>query len=37
MSSATALRPPTVDHLGTLLAGQSLLAPSPWVHGKSVV
>lgn len=32
MSSATALRPPTVDHLGTLLAGQPLLAPSPWAH-----
>ncbi len=30
MSSATALRPPTVDHLGALLAGQPLLAPSPW-------
>jgi Fe-S cluster assembly protein SufD len=30
MSSATALRPPTVDHLGTLMAGQPLLAPSPW-------
>jgi Fe-S cluster assembly protein SufD len=30
MSSATALRPPTVDHLGTLLAGQPLPAPSPW-------
>ena len=32
MSSATALRPPTVDHLGTLLAGQLLPAPSPWAH-----
>jgi Fe-S cluster assembly protein SufD len=32
MSSATVLRPPTVDHLGTLLAGQPLLAPSPWAH-----
>ena len=32
MSSVTALRPPTVDHLGTLLAGQPLLAPSPWAH-----
>jgi Fe-S cluster assembly protein SufD len=32
MSSATALRPPTVDQLGTLLAGQPLLAPSPWAH-----
>ena len=30
MSSTTALRPPTVDHLGALLAGQPLLAPSPW-------
>ena len=30
MSSATALRVPTVDHLSTLLAGQPLLAPSPW-------
>ena len=30
MNSATALRPPTVDHLATLLAGQPLLAPSPW-------
>ena len=32
MSSVTALRPPTVDHLGALLAGQPLLAPSPWAH-----
>ena len=32
MSSATALRVPTVDHLSTLLAGQPLLAPSPWGH-----
>ena len=32
MSSATALRAPTVDHLGMLLAGQPLLAPSPWAH-----
>lgn len=32
MSSTTALRPPTVDHLGALLAGQPLLAPSPWAH-----
>ena len=32
MSSATALRPPTVDHLGALLAGQPLLAPSFWAH-----
>ena len=32
MSRATALRPPTVDHLGSLLAGQQLLAPSPWAH-----
>ncbi|WP_426148333.1 Fe-S cluster assembly protein SufD [Polaromonas sp. DSR2-3-2] len=32
MSSITALRSPTVDHLGTLLAGQPLLAPSPWAH-----
>ena len=32
MSSATALRTPTVDHLGTLLAGQPLPAPSPWAH-----
>ena len=32
MSSATALRVPTVDHLGALLAGQPLLAPSPWAH-----
>jgi Fe-S cluster assembly protein SufD len=30
MSSATALRPPTVDHLGKLMAGQPLPAPSPW-------
>jgi Fe-S cluster assembly protein SufD len=30
MSSATALRPSTVDHLGTLMAGQPLLTPSPW-------
>ena len=30
MSSVTALRPPTVDHLGILLAGQPQLAPSPW-------
>ena len=32
MSSATALRPPTLDHLATLLAGQPLLASSPWAH-----
>ena len=32
MSSATALRVPTVDHLSTLLAGQPQLAPSPWAH-----
>lgn len=32
MSSATALRASTVDHLGTLLASQPLLAPSPWAH-----
>lgn len=32
MSGATALRPPTVDHLATLLAGQPLLASSPWAH-----
>ncbi|MBG6073652.1 MULTISPECIES: Fe-S cluster assembly protein SufD [unclassified Polaromonas] len=32
MNSAIALRPPTVDHLGALLANQPLLAPSPWVH-----
>ncbi|MDM7943485.1 MAG: Fe-S cluster assembly protein SufD [Hydrogenophaga sp.] len=32
MSSATALRPPTVDHLATLLAGQPLLAPSQWAY-----
>ena len=32
MSSATALRVPTVDHLSTLLAGQSQLKPSPWAH-----
>jgi Fe-S cluster assembly protein SufD len=31
MSTNTALRPPTVDHLGALLAGQPALAPSPWV------
>jgi Fe-S cluster assembly protein SufD len=30
MNSATALRQPTVDHLATLLAGQPLLASSPW-------
>lgn len=30
MSSVAALRPSTVDHLATLLAGQPLLAPSPW-------
>ena len=32
MSSATALRVPTVDHLGTLLASQPQLATSPWAH-----
>ena len=32
MSSATVLRQPTVDHLGALLAGQPLLAPSPWAN-----
>lgn len=32
MSTDTALRPPAVDHLGALLAGQPLLAPSPWAH-----
>ena len=32
MSNAIALRAPTVDHLGTLLAGQPLLALSPWAH-----
>lgn len=32
MSTDAALRPPTVDHLGTLLAGQPLLAPSPWAQ-----
>jgi Fe-S cluster assembly protein SufD len=32
MSTDTAVRPPTVDHLGALLAGQPLLAPSPWAH-----
>ncbi len=32
MSTATALRPSTVDHLGTLLAGQPPLALSPWAH-----
>ena len=32
MSSATALRVPTVDHLSTLLAGQPQLEPSPWAH-----
>ena len=32
MNTATALRAPTVDHLGALLAGQPMLAPSPWVH-----
>lgn len=32
MSTDTVLRPPTVDHLGALLAGQPLLAPSPWAH-----
>lgn len=31
MSTATARRPPTVDHLGKLLADQPLPAPSPWV------
>ena len=30
MSTDTALRPPTVDHLGTLLACHPLLTPSPW-------
>lgn len=30
MSTDTALRPPTVDHLGALLASQPLWAPSPW-------
>ena len=30
MSSATAFRAPTVDHLSTLLAAQPLLAPSRW-------
>ena len=32
MNSATALRPPTVDHLATLLARQPLLTPSPYAH-----
>ena len=32
MSITTAIRPATVDHLGTLLAGQPLLASSPWEH-----
>jgi len=32
MSSATAFRVPTVDHLSTLLAGQPQLEPSPWAH-----
>jgi Fe-S cluster assembly protein SufD len=32
MSAETVLRAPTVDHLGALLAGQPLLAPSPWAH-----
>jgi len=32
MSTGTVLRPPTVDHLGALLASQPLLAPSPWAH-----
>ncbi|MFM9428863.1 Fe-S cluster assembly protein SufD [Variovorax sp. GrIS 2.14] len=30
MSSATAFRAPTVDHLSTMLAAQPLLAPSRW-------
>jgi len=30
MSSTTAIRPATVDHLSTLLASQPLLASSPW-------
>ena len=30
MSSTTAIRPASVDHLSTLLAGQPLLASSPW-------
>lgn len=32
MSTDTDLRPPPVDHLGALLAGQPLLAPSPRGH-----
>ena len=32
MNTATALRAPTVDHLGTLLADQPVLVPSPWAH-----
>jgi Fe-S cluster assembly protein SufD len=32
MSSTTATRPTTIDHLGTLLSGQPLLASSPWNH-----
>jgi Fe-S cluster assembly protein SufD len=32
MSTNTALRPPAVDHLGTLLTGQPLLTPSSWAH-----
>lgn len=32
MSRTTALRSPTVDHLGALLAGQPLRAPSPLAH-----
>ena len=32
MNTATALRAPTVDHLGTLLAGQPLLTPSPYAQ-----
>ena len=32
MSSTTAIRPATVDHLSTLLASQPLLASSPWEH-----
>ncbi len=30
MRTDTARRPPAVDHLGALLAGQPLLAPGPW-------
>lgn len=30
MNAASALRPATADHLGVLLAGQPVLAPSPW-------